>query len=341
MGRVTLNDVSARAGVSRATASLVVRGSTRISPATTERVRAAMAELGYVYDRRAAMLRGSRSMTIGVVVPEIRNPYLSEMIMSVEQTLHDEGFTVLVGHSHDQAEREFEVLSTMLERHVDGILLQPAQDLTVEQVDRYTKPTDTPLVMLMRYLTDGDNFVGPDNELAGVLLGRHLQTLGARSVTLVGGPRTSSARRQRVAGLRAALGPEIEFDSGEATATPTNYTDVGERAMAHIFDQGRLPDVVVGYSDVVAMGMYAEIYRRGLTPGRDVAVAGFDDIPMASWLAPPLTSVASWPERVGKAAAELLLARIADDSAPPVRVELEPALRLRASTLSWGKRSRD
>ncbi|MBZ2195562.1 LacI family DNA-binding transcriptional regulator [Occultella gossypii] len=340
MGRVTLNDVSARAGVSRATASLVVRGSERISPATTERVRAAMVELGYVYDRRAAMLRASRSMTIGVIVPEIRNPYLGEMIMAIEATLHGEGLTVLVGHSHDQSERESQLLSTMVERHVDGLLLQPAQDLTREQVDRYTKSTETPLVMMMRYIDEQDNYVGPDNEAAGLILGEHLRTLGARSVTLVGGPRKSSARQGRIAGLRAGLGTAVEFDSGEATALPTNYTDTGERAMAHVFDQGKVPDVVVGYSDVVTMGMYAEIYRRGLTPGRDVAVASFDDVPMASWLAPPLTSVATWPNRVGKAAAELLLARIADGAAPPERIEFEPALRLRASTLSWGRRSR-
>lgn len=114
MGRVTLKDVSAHAGVSRATASLVVRGSDRISPATTERVQRAIAELGYVYDRRAAMLRASRSMTIGLIVPEIRNPSLSQLSMSVEQTLYDEGLTVLVGHSHDRSDREDQVLSRML-----------------------------------------------------------------------------------------------------------------------------------------------------------------------------------------------------------------------------------
>ena len=340
MGRVTLNDVSARAGVSRATASLVVRGSTRISPATTERVREAMAELGYVYDRRAAMLRGSKSTTIGVIVPEIRNPFISDLIMAVEDVLHDGGFTVLIGHSHDQAEREVEILSTMVGLHVDGVLLHPAQDATPEVVDRYTKSAGTPLVMVMRHLDGGYNYVGPDNHRAGLILAEHLRSIGARSVTLVGGPRTSSARRDRVAGLRAGLGDGIDFDPGEETATATNYTDVGERAMAHVFDQGRLAEVVVGYSDVVTMGMYAEIYRRGLTPGRDVAVASFDDIPMASWLAPPLTSVATWSERVGRAAAELLLARIGDDTDEPQRVLLEPALRLRASTLAWGSRPR-
>lgn len=337
MGRVTLKEVSAHAGVSRATASLVVRGSDRISPATTERVQRAIAELGYVYDRRAAMLRASRSMTIGVIVPEIRNPSLSELTMAIEQSLHEEDLTVLVGHSHDRSDREDQVLSRMLERHVDGILLHPAQDLTSEQVDRYTSMTDTPLVMVMRHISEQDNYVGPDNERAGVILGEHLRTLGARSVKLVGGPKRSSARRERVVGLRAGLGSAVEFDPGEETSTATNYTDAGEQAMAQVFDAGFIPDVVVGFSDVVTMGMYAEIYRRGLRPGRDVAVASFDDILMASWLSPPLTSVATWPQRVGTAAAELLLERIAQADAPPRQVRVEPALRLRASTLSWGR----
>lgn len=129
----------------------------------------------------------------------------------------------------------------------------------------------------------------------------------------------------------------MEFDAGEETSTPTNYTDAGERAMAQVFDSGYLPEVVVGFSDVVTMGMYSEIGRRGLRPGRDVAVASFDDSLLAAWLSPPLTSVATWPEQVGVRAAQLLLERISDNDVPSRQVRIEPALRLRASTLAWGR----
>lgn len=339
MGRVTLNDVSRAAGVSRSTASLVVRGSSRISPATTVRVRQAMKDLGYVYDRAAAQMRGAKTMTIGVIVPEIRNPYLADLLMTIEQSLRTRGYTSLISHSAEDIEREAEILATMAERRVDGILIQSAHGCGDAALDRYTSRFEIPIVTMMRKLEARFSYVGPDNHLAGNLVGEHLRSLGVRSVALVGGPARSSARTDRIAGLRAGLGPDIEFDSGEVTTTQTNYSDVGQEAMAHIFDQGKLPDAVVGYSDIVAMGMYVEIQRRGLRPGRDVAVAGFDDIMMSSWLTPPLTSVGLWSEQVGTAATEQILSAIANGPPdPPVTHLVKPALRLRNSTLGWRPR---
>lgn len=342
MGRVTLNDVSKVAGVSRATASLVVRGSSRISPATTARVQQAMKDLGYVYDRAAAQMRGAKTMTIGVIVPEIRNPYLADLLMTIEHSLRRRGYTSLISHSAEDIEREAEILATLAERRVDGILVHPAHGYGDAPLDRYTSRFDIPIVTMMRHLEDRFSYVGPDNQLAARLLGEHLRSLGVRSVALVGGPARSSARTERIAGMRAGLGADIEFDSGDATTTQTNYSDAGQEAMAHVFDQGSLPDAVVGYSDIVAMGMYVEIHRRGLQPGRDVAVAGFDDIVMSSWLNPPLTSVAMWSEQVGTAASELMLSAIDDGLPdPPVTRLIEPALRLRSSTLGWRPRRTD
>lgn len=339
MGRVTLNDVSRAAGVSRATASLVVRGSSRISPATTARVQAAMKELGYVYDRAAAQMRGAKTMTIGVIVPEIRNPYLADLLMTIEQSLRARGYTSLISHSGEDIQREAEILATLAERRVDGILVHPAHGYGDAPLDRYTSRFAIPIVTMMRHLEERFSYVGPDNELAGRLLGEHLRSLGVRSVTLVGGPARSSARTDRIAGMRAGLGKDIAFDPGESTTTQTNYSDAGQQAMAQVFDQGQLPDAVVGYSDIVAMGMYVEIHRRGLEPGRDVAVAGFDDIVMSSWLTPPLTSMAMWSEQVGTAASELILSAVTDGPPdPPVVHLIEPALRLRNSTLGWRPR---
>lgn len=339
MRRVTLMDVSEHAGVSRATASLVLRGSSRVSSATAERVRAAMAELGYVYDRAAAQLRGARTMTVGVIVPEIRNPYLAELLMTIEQTLHRSGFTSLFSHTGDDPAREAEIVATMAERRVDGILVHPAPRHDGVPLDQHTAQFGIPIVTMLRRTDARFSYVGPDYRQAGELLGEHLRTVGVRSVTLVGGPLDSSARQERVAGLRTGLGTAIDFDPGEDISTSTNYADAGQAAMAQVFDRGHLPDAVVGYSDILAMGMYMEITRRGLAPGQDVAVASFDDIMMSSWLTPPLTSVAMWPDQVGLAAAEILLQAITDQPAQELanRV-IEPSLRLRSSTLRWRQR---
>lgn len=339
MRRVTLMDVSERAGVSRATASLVVRGSSRVSVATAERVRAAMVELGYVYDRTAAQLRGAKTMTVGVIVPEIRNPYLAELLMTIEQTLRRSGYTSLISHTGDDAAREMEIMATMAERRVDGILVHPAPRHEGIALDRHTAQFGIPIVTMLRRTDERFSYVGPDYRNAGQLLGAHLRTVGARSVALVGGPLDSSARRERVAGLRDGLGEAIVFDAGEDISTPTNYADAGQVAMAQVFDRGQLPDGVVGYSDILAMGMYMEITRRGLAPGQDVAMASFDDIMMSSWLSPPLTSVAMWPDHVGLAAAQILLEAITDGPRDqPANQVIKPALRLRNSTLCWHQR---
>ena len=299
-----------------------------------------MADLGYVYDRTAAQLRGAKTMTIGVIVPEIRNPYLAELLMTIEHELRRRGYTSLISHTGDDASREEEIMATMAERRVDGIVVHPAQRQEDAPLDRHTAAFGIPIVTMLRRTNGPFSYVGPDYHKAGQLLGEHLRTVGVRSVTLVGGPLDSYARQERVAGLRIGLGEGIDFDPGEHIATPTNYADAGQAAMAQVFDRGQLPDAVVGYSDILAMGMCVEIDRRGLKQGRDLAVAGFDDVVMASWLTPPLTSVAMWPDMVGRAAAELLLTAVDHPEAEhPTEQLIDPAVRLRGSTLGWRARS--
>jgi LacI family transcriptional regulator len=124
--KVTLNDVSRAAGVSRSTASLVLRGSPRIPEATSDRVRLAMAELGYVYNRHAANMRRSESMTLGLIVTDIRNPYFAGLTMTIEEAAHEAGYTLFVGYSRDDVERQYLQLETMVQQQVDGIFLLPA-----------------------------------------------------------------------------------------------------------------------------------------------------------------------------------------------------------------------
>src|SRR5437762_754954 len=104
--RVTMKDVAAASGVSRATVSLVVRDSPQIPEETKERVREAIERLGYVYDHRAAVMRSSRTMTVGLVATDVRNPYFAELTMALEVKLQEDGFALLLGYSHDERERE-------------------------------------------------------------------------------------------------------------------------------------------------------------------------------------------------------------------------------------------
>ncbi len=346
MARVTLADVSRRAGVSRTTASLVLNSSPSISAETQKRVRAAMKELGYVYNRNAAMLRSQRSMTLGLVVTEVQNPYFAELAMTLEDVADRSNYAVFVGYSRDDPARQRRLLDRLIERSVDGLILLPAAETDVAEIDSLLASSGIPLVLLARHFDLEHDYVGADNVAAGQLLGQHLRALGARSVAFVGGPRRTSARQEREAGFRQSCArSEMEFlDSAglDSETTP----DGGAHATQRLLDRGVIPDAIVAYSDIVAVGVYAELTRRGLEPGRDLAVAGFDDIPGSAHRTPPLTTVATFPTRIGERCGELMMARLGEPaigSATAPRAHLhslvDPALRVRASTAAWRPRS--
>jgi LacI family transcriptional regulator len=337
--KATLNDVGRVAGVSRSTASLVVRGSSRIPEPTSDRVRLAMAELGYVYNRHAANMRRTESMTLGLIVTDIRNPYFAGLTMAIEEAAHDAGYTLLIGYSRDDVERQFLQLETMVQQQVDGIFLLPATGSELEPICGIIDRSAVPVLQLARYFSEELDYVGPDNIAAGQQLARHLSSLGTSSAVLVGGPEQSSARTERIKGLETGFaGSGVTFDASLSAAT-TNNASGGSEGVASVLDQGIWPDCIIAYSDAVALGIYAELRRRNLEPGRDVSVASFDDIAIAELLLPPLTSVATYPELIGRKAAEMLLNRIGDPSLEPQRSLIKPALKVRASTAQWRPRT--
>ncbi|WP_420367122.1 LacI family DNA-binding transcriptional regulator [Curtobacterium sp. L1-20] len=339
MARVTLADVSRRAGVSRSTASLVVNDSPTIPKSTKDRVRAAMSELGYVYNRQAAQLRNQRSMTVGLLVTEVRNQYFGELVMALEEAVYEAGYTLLVCYSRDDVTHQQAQLSRLLERGVDGLVVLPAAETTAEQInDLLGAAAHIPCVFFARHFGVDHDYVGADNRRAGELLGRHIAAIGARTVALVGGPRATSAGMERLEGFRTGIaGTAVRIEPSERIASLTNVAG-GSAATAALLDGGDLPDAIVAYSDVVAAGTYAELHSRGLRPGEDIAVAAFDDIPGSDRMIPPLTTVATFPSTIGQRCASLLLDRIAGTPAGGPDVEhvlIEPKLRIRASTVSW------
>ncbi|MDQ0618648.1 substrate-binding domain-containing protein [Arthrobacter globiformis] len=254
------------------------------------KVREAMDQLGYVYNRQAANLRQSRSMPIGLIVTEIINPYFAELAMAVDQITHDAGCTIFIGYSRDDADRQHEIVASMIERQVDGLLILPALGTDPERLAKQVNAANLPVVLLARWL-GGFDYVGSENVKGARMLEDHLAAVGSRTVALLGGrPAPSLAEREE--GLRAALEPKgVEVWSSEELRSPVS-PEGGAEALGRLFDQGKLPDAVVAYSDIIAQGLYHEMRRRGLEPGRDVAVASFDDTRIAAGQVPPITSVA-------------------------------------------------
>jgi LacI family transcriptional regulator len=278
-------------------------------------------------------------MTLGLIVTDIRNPYFAGLTMTIEEAAHDAGYTLFVGYSRDDVERQYLQLETMVQQQVDGIFLLPATGSELAPVCGIIDSSSVPVVQLARYFSEELDYVGPDNVAAGQQLAQHVSSLGASTAVLVGGPEHSSARTERIKGLETGFtGSGVAFDASLSAAT-TNNAAGGSEGVARVLDQGIWPDCIVAYSDAVALGIYAELRRRNLDPGRDVSVASFDDIAMAELLLPPLTSVSTYPELIGRRAAELLLNRIRDPALQPQRSLIEPALKVRASTAQWRPRT--
>lgn len=330
--RVTINDIAAATGVSRATVSLVLRNEPRVSDETRKRVHDAIARLGYVYDRRAANMRTQRSMTIGLVVTDVRNPYFAELAMALEIALHDLGYALLQGYSHDDREREARLLGVMVENRVDGVVLLPSKDTTAADLHQRVVMPRMPHVLIARRVVNHEaDYVGVDNVRGGRMLGEHLAAEGYRRVAFLGGPR-STARGDRLRGVKAGLRRHgVTFDQSLSIVTTANRAG-GIAAVEALLKAGPLPDAIAAYSDNVALGIFSGLRAAGHEPGRDVAIGGFDDIPEAALTHPSLTSVATFPDRVGAEASRLLLERIAAPELEPRKVVLPPALSVRDSS---------
>lgn len=333
MASVTLLDVGRAAGVSRATASLVLRGSSRVSDETAARVRAAMDELGYVYNRQAAAMRESRTMLLAFLATNIVNPFFGEVAMAIDRVVRAAGYTMLTGFTDDDPDLQSQVLRTMTQHRVDGVIVQPAIGTSPDALTGIAA-----CVQYFRQCSDQVDYVGLHNVDAGRQVGEHLARIGVRQVAYLGGVLNSTTRADRMAGLAAGLAAGgVPFDPSIAF-TGANVLDGGVAAAQRMLDAGLLPDAIVCHSDATAIGAVTELRRRGLTPGADVAVAGFDDLPLAAAQYPPLTSVGLDEGGFGEHVAQVMLDRIATPDAPVVVERIAPALRIRASTTTWRRR---
>ena len=329
--RVTLVDVAEHARVSRATASLVLRGSPLVAEETRQRVLTSMEQLGYVYHRAAASLRTQRSHTVGLVVPDITNPFFAELTVGIESRLDEANHVVMLANTSESLAKQDRLLAAMHENNADGVLFCPAQGTPRAVIDRL-RHWRLPVVLLVRYLFDVDvDYAGADNVLGAELGVEHLIAHGHRRIAFIGGMAASSARRDRLQGYRNALARHgLAVDEALLPTSPPTR-DGGHTAIRELLAHEDAPTAALCYNDVVAFGVMLGLQAGGRIPGQDFAIVGFDDIAEAALRHPPLTTLALNPCQIGAESARLLLERIAHPDDPPRRVILPPSLVVRAS----------
>ena len=326
---ITLQDIAAHAGVSRSTVSLVLRESPLVADRTRLKVQRAIKELGYVYNRGAAALRGSRTSTLGVVVYDIANPFFGAMVAGIDAALNREGYVSFLANSEDSPERQQRFLERMREHSVDGILLCPAEGTPPSLIDTLAE-WQLPCVQVLRHIgAPPFDYASSDFVLGVHQAVDHLVALGHRRIAFLGGNAEHSATQERWQGYTEALAHHgLDYQRlvrGNVTRS------AGLELIETLMRETPRPTAVICHNDLVAFGAMLGLKRLGLTPGQDCAVIGTDDVEEATLGDPALTSVATHPYAIGEEAARLALRRIADPDGAREQVVLAPRLQVRES----------
>ena len=314
--------------MSVSTVSRALASPDQVARATRERVQAAAAELGYSPNPVARSLRIGRTSTIGLVVPDLENPFFTAIVKAVEARARAAGYSVIVTDSEEEPENE-PGLVAVLRRRTDGLVLASSRsdDDTVRAM-----VGDTPTVLANRYVPGLPAVTADDADGAAQVVA-HLRALGHRRIAVAAGPVASRSGRQRVLGLRAAAERLGDVELVELGSFPPYYS--GGAAAADLAVACGA-SAVVAHNDVMAAGILGRARDRGVHVPRDLSVVGFDDSTVATLLSPALTTVRVSNTRLGRRAVDILTGAIegrphtAGPGAPPHILAVE--LVIRAST---------
>lgn len=331
-GRATIADVAARSGVSTATVSRVLSGAVPAAPETRDRVLAAAQELDYRPSGVARALKRAETRTIGLLISDIGNPFFPQIVRSVEDEAHARGYGVVLCNAGDEPERELAYLDLLLERRVDGLIV--ASSRATRRHAQLLAAVPMPVVLV--------NSDAPGSELPSIgtshrhgarMATEHLLELGHCRIAHISAPSDhAAAAKMRRAGVADALRDAGLDPTDLLVVEGDGHVDGGARGAELILAEPRPPSAIVAYNDLTAIGALRAVRRAGMTVPGDVSIVGFDDIEMAAWTDPPLTTIRQPTDALGRWAVEHLATALQGGSLGADRVTLFPSLVVREST---------
>ena len=330
--RVTIVDVARHANVSTTAVSKVLRNAYGASPAMRAKVQQAIEDLGYRPNAAARGLRG-QTYTIGVLLPDIRNPFFPEILDGITDTLRGTDYHVLLGPSCDSEKDEATITNAMIDRGMDGlVLIAPVSPRPHLELLATTVPT---VVVGRHGHSPHYDTVTDDDTTGAALVVDHLADLGHRRIAHIEHRETDPTRRTempnavRAEGYRQAMharGLEIDIVS-------TAYTqEGGYRGTQQLLARPHRPTAIFAGADIAAMGVLTALTEAGMPVPDDISVAGYDNTTFAAFRPISLTSVDQAGHQIGANAARLLLERISDRSRPTAQIKLSPSLVTRRTT---------
>lgn len=333
--RPTIKDVAARAGVSRQTVSRVINDKGEVSEATRARVLAAIRELGYRPNAVARSMVAGRTRTLGCVSPNLTDYTLANIIEGAQAEARRLGYFVLTGSAPGEGDVEA-LLEEMIHRRVDGLLvLNPYADARYQDFLPLIERGTAVVYLNNTPRQEPVSSVRCDDYEGGYRATRHLLDLGHTSIATIVGPQNEECAVDRLNGYRQALTEAgISFDPALRADGDWSATS-GYRAGQQMLATAPPLTAIVSQNDQMAVGAIRALCEAGRRIPGDVSIIGFDDIPLASYFDPPLTTFRQPMQESGRQAVQLLIAQIEDPHRPPEQILLHARLIERASCAPW------
>ncbi|MBB3193354.1 LacI family DNA-binding transcriptional regulator [Roseateles terrae] len=327
----TIKDVAALAGVSFTTVSHVLNNTRPVSAQARARVLAAVDEIGYLPSAVARSLRRSETKIVGVLVPNVRNPFFAELVVGVEEWCRQAGYSVFLCNSDNDPKHQQSYLRTLLEKRIDGLLLSSAGD--TDALATTFRHASVPVVTVDRLVPGARaDRVSVNNQVGAMAAVRHLMSLGHRRIGCVSGPAEFEVTQERVAGWRAALQDE-GLQPDDAWLIESDFSTAGGYEAVKTL-LARAPELTAVFTsnDLMAMGALRAAAESGRSVPQQLSVVGFDGIELGSYIYPAITSVGCSIRDLGREAGRALIERIENPQAPFKDLQLTPQLVLREST---------
>jgi len=335
VGRASIKDIAQAAGVSHSTVSRALNDSTLVNEVTRERIKALALDMGYIANAVARSLKAQRSGTVGLVVTSLTDPFFADVMAGVDEVAGQAGLSMFVAASHNDPDREMEVIETFHRRRVDGVIVA-ASRLSNRYRERLAR-IHVPIVIINQHTEETPEFhaVAFDEHGGARLAVEHLLALGHTRIGYLGLGNRQRSNRLRRNGYREALREAGEApDPAWALIVPEREigarddTEIGERYLPRLLDQA--VTAVFCYNDRVAVGALQACRAQGIGVPEELSLVGFDDIDLARWVAPPLTTVRQPRAAMGRTAMALMLALMEEREGHDCL--LAPELVVRSST---------
>lgn len=317
LSRSTIYDIAKEAGVSPSTVSRALQDHPRIGAKTKARIQALAKEMGYVPSAVARGLKTNRSHVLGVIVHRIEDPYLTDVLRGIEDTLHAAGYSLFLAATQRISDREQEVMQVMSEKRVDGVIISSSHInmKRLRQLDQYGIPS---VLINNQEMLEPDTYsVYNDDVYAMNQLLQHVIGLGHERIAYLGSPRAGRTNAKRQQGYEEALNQTgLKLYPGYISNCENGRPQGGAQGMRNLLNLEEKPTSVVCYNDMVAIGAIQAIHQAGFCVPDNISVTGFDNIDLAAYITPPLTTFHQPRYQLGQQAAIMMLHALNGEATP-------------------------